>query len=127
MRLTIILAAAAILSGCAAPQPDTDPMVFGRIDCKRGSASQDVQTQYELDKQVCLGRASAAGLSGTAAMPTYGLAGAINQSVTASGISNATAVSCMAERNYLWARRSQHEQRCAGVDPIKGRQLTTSR
>lgn len=122
--LTVIVAAA-LLSGCANQQDIDDPMIFGRVDCKRASSSADVQTQYELDKQLCAGRARASGIAGTSAMHGYGIAGAINQGFAAGRIETATAVSCMAERNYLHARRSEHEARCRGVDPVKGRQITT--
>lgn len=127
MRIFFIAASAALfLAGCANQQDIDDPKMFGRVDCKRASASADIQTQYELDKQVCLGRANAAGLSGTSAMHGYGIVGAINQSMTATSIAGSTATSCMAERNYLYARRSEHTARCQGVDPVKGRQLSTA-
>jgi hypothetical protein len=73
--------------------------------------------QFEQAKLICVNRAEAAGVAGTASMPNgYGLGGAvaagISQGIAASQIQVATAKSCMAEYGYALQRASEFEARC---------------
>ncbi len=114
----------AVLSGCqTTEQQAEDPLQWGRFDCKRLADGPQIAVEFDQAKAVCLNRAQAAGIAGTAAMPTgYGLGGAmvsgINRGITSSQIQDATIKSCMAERGYLLAKMSEHEARCPRSAPV---------
>jgi hypothetical protein len=122
MRILCIAALCAGLGGCvtqAETVPD-DPMIFGRADCQRAEGNPVIQQDAEQVKQICLGRAQAAAVAGTANMPAgYGLGGAIAagiaQGAAANQITSATVNSCMAEHGWLFKRKSEHIAMCDAI------------
>lgn len=114
MKRYVALAFSTILLGCQTTQDQTDPMLWGRVDCKR-SGDPKVAIQFEQDKAICSGRAQASAIAGSAPMPAFGLAGALARGIAHDNISNATTTSCMAERGYLWKRKSEHDALCSAV------------
>lgn len=87
-------------------------MMYGRLDCKRRT-DPSINIIFEQDTAICSGRAQVAGLTGTASMPVAGLGGVIMRDMTAHHISTASLTACMAEKGYLYKRRSEHEAMCA--------------
>jgi hypothetical protein len=123
MDRVALLAALAVLSGCAhSQQENPDPELWGRVDCQRFADNPALEVEFDLAKTVCGHRAEAAALAGTSGMPMgHGIAGAIAagiaQGITAAQIKTATVQSCMAERGYLLKRRSEHLAICARIAP----------
>jgi hypothetical protein len=122
--LTIALTAA----GCqtTAQQTDDDPMGWARFDCQRGAGVPKLETELERAKLICIGRADAASIAGTANIrPGYGVGGAvvsgIETGVKQSQISNATIISCMAEQGYHAIKRSEFEALCPVSSPKPAR------
>jgi hypothetical protein len=122
MRILGIVAICAALGGCVA-QAETvpeDPPVWGRVDCQRLADNPTLQLEFEQAKTICLSRAQAASVAGTASMPEgHGLGGAvvagINQGAAANQISTATAVGCMGEMGYLRKTKSEHLAICEAI------------
>jgi hypothetical protein len=124
MRNLGIVALCAALGGCAAQANNAaveDPQGWARVDCQRGLGNPVLEAQLEQAKAICTGRAQAAGLAGTAGMPTGGrnlgdaIGNGIVAGVTQAQITNATASSCMAEQGYLLRTRSSFEAVCTPV------------
>lgn len=107
-----------LICGCqTTAEQQADPLAWGRIDCQRADNTPALLQPFEQAKLVCVNRAEAAGIAGTAAMPTgYGLTGALvsgmNKGITASQIQDATIKSCMAEYGYSLLRKSEFDARC---------------
>lgn len=112
------LCVALLLGGCAA-EPPPDPEVWGRVDCQRTADSPILQQEFEQARTICNAGAQAAGLSGTAGMPGYGLAGAISQGITAGQISRNTGIACMGDRGWLLRPRSAHLAACEAIEAQK--------
>jgi hypothetical protein len=97
-------------------------MIWGRIDCVRIADHPEMQVQFDQARLVCVNRAQAASVAGTANMPTgNGIGGAIAsgivQGITANQIATSTANGCMAEYGFMLAHRSEHAARCAALAP----------
>jgi hypothetical protein len=122
MRILGIVALCAALGGCVA-QAETvpeDPPLWGRVDCQRLTDNPTLQLEFEQAKTICLSRAQAASVAGTANMPEgRGLGGSIvagiNQGAAANQISTATSTGCMGEMGYLMKTRSEHLAMCAAI------------
>lgn len=118
MRILSAIAVMMLLSGCQTTQEQAeDPVQWGRFDCQRAADHPELTPQFEQAKLVCVNRAQAAGIAGTASMPTgYGMGGAIASGISAgiaqAQIQNATINSCMAEYGYMLLKRSEHVARC---------------
>jgi len=118
MRIFAVLTATALLMGCQTTQEAAeDPILWGHIDCQRSADHPEFNTQIEQAKLVCINRAQAAGIAGTASMPTgYGLGGAISSGINAGiaqgQIENATVKSCMAEYGWMLSKKSEFDARC---------------
>jgi hypothetical protein len=113
----LLIIGALCLTGCQTTGDPEDPIVWGRFDCKRHSQFPELAVEWEQAKLICGGRAQAAAVAGTAAMPGgYGMSGAIaagiNQGIAGAQISQATATSCMAERGYRMSKASEFDARC---------------
>jgi hypothetical protein len=120
MRALWALFALAVVGGCVKEVPPEEQKVFGRLDCQRAEGNPMVQQQFEQARTICLGRAQAAAIAGTAAMPTgHGLGGAIasgiQQGMAQREIGENTAISCMAEQGYIQRTRAEHEAACAAI------------
>ena len=120
MRAVWALLVLAIFGGCVKEVPPEEQKVFGRVDCQRAEGNPIVQQQFEQARAICLGRAEAAAVAGTSAMPTgHGLAGAISsgiqQGMAQRQIGESTAISCMAEQGYIQRTRAEHEAACAAI------------
>lgn len=135
MRSCVLMApfgAILLLAGCATNNTAAveDPVGWGRVDCQRGDGNPVLEGQFEQAKAICLGRAQAAGLAGTAGMPAGGrnlgdaIGNGIVAGVTQARISDATASSCMAEQGYLMKTRSAFEASC---QPIWDQQLQAAK
>lgn len=111
----IAVATLLIVAGCQTQQDQEDPMTFGRVDCQRTIGNPALTLQFEQDTAICQGRGDAAALSGTAVMQGGGILGAIDKGVTGGNINRSTVLSCMAERGYLYKRRSEHLSTCEAV------------
>ena len=118
------VAASFALAGCVANQQvaEQDPMIWGRLDCRRAEVEPAIAVENERVKAVCLPRAEAAAIAGTSAMPVgYGIGGAIasgiSQGIASNQIATKTLASCLAEHGYLNRRRSEHEAYCAAMAP----------
>jgi hypothetical protein len=122
MKNIFALSATLLLAGCVA-QAETvpeDPPLWGRVDCQRLADNPTLQLEFEQAKTICLSRAQAASVAGTANMPEgHGLGGAmvagINQGAAANQISTATATGCMGEMGYLMKTKSEHLAMCAAI------------
>lgn len=118
MRIVIIAAACALLAGCNGSQTSTaEQNIFGRVDCKRFADYPELEIEFEQAKAVCLPRAQAAAVAGTTAIPVgHGVGGAIasgiERGMAQREIGVSTAVSCMAERGYLFKPMSEHLAMC---------------
>ena len=80
------------------------------------------RSQSERAKLICVGKADAAAVAGTANIrPGYGLGGAIasgiETGVKQTQIKDATASSCMAEQGYQFKKRSEFEALCPVPPP----------
>lgn len=123
MRRVVLFGCALILAGCNTAQQDpSQAVVFGRIDCKVIPGNPKLETEFEHAKAICLPRAQAAAISGTAAMPVgYGIGGAIasgiERGMTQRQIGELTAKSCMAEQGYFHKKRIEHDLSCGRVRP----------
>lgn len=121
IKIIAALAATTLLCSCQTTQEQAeDPPQWGRFDCQRAADHPELLPQFEQAKLVCVNRAQAAGIAGTASMPTgYGLGGAIASGISAGiaqgQIQNATVNSCMAEYGYMMSKKSEHEARCPVV------------
>lgn len=118
------VAACLALTGCVANQQvaEQDPMIWGRLDCRRAEIEPVIAVENERVKAVCLPRAEAAAIAGTSAMPVgYGIGGAIasgiSRGIASNQIATNTLASCLAEHGYLNRRRSEHEAYCAAMAP----------
>jgi len=134
MRNCVLVFATISLAGCMA-QANTgqveDPQVWGRVDCRRQEGNPEVQMLAEQAKAICSSRAQAAAISGTTAIPVgHGLGGAIASGIergqAQSEISNATAMSCMAEQGYLLRTKSAHIAACDAIQAQKDRQASSA-
>jgi len=133
MRVFGIAAICAALGGCVA-QAETvpeDPPLWGRVDCQRLADNPTLQLEFEQAKTICLSRAQAASVAGTANMPEgHGLGGSIvagiNQGAAANQISTATATGCMGEKGYLMKTKDEHLSMCAAIKEQQQRIATAS-
>jgi hypothetical protein len=108
--LAAILAVTLTLGACNAQQAHNvnEEVRWSRFDC----TTNDVA--FEQAKAICMNRANAAGIAGTANMPSSGgglggaIADGIVQGITQAQITQSTALSCMAEQGYT--RRTISEQ-----------------
>ena len=73
-----------------APQP-AEPLVWGRQDCKRAATNPEIQDHFGRTKAYC---EQASGIA-------------------ASDQANASMVSCMRQRGYNYATRTEHDSACA--------------
>jgi hypothetical protein len=112
------------LGGCAQQkqQIEEDPMIWGRLDCRRAEVDPVIAVENERVKAVCMPRAEAAAIAGTSAMPVgYGIGGAIasgiSRGITSNQIATNTLASCLAKHGYLNRRRSEHDAYCAAMAP----------
>jgi hypothetical protein len=116
------LSVAALLAGCVA-QAETvaeDPLLWGRVDCQRLAENPALQQDFDQAKTICLSRAQAASVAGTANMPGgYGIGGAMvagmNKGVASNQIATATVNGCMGEMGYLFKTRSEHLAICEAI------------
>jgi hypothetical protein len=119
------LALAVFTAGCqtaAQQQAEADPMAWGRFDCKRSALDPAIAADFEQAKTVCIGRAEAAAVAGTASIrPGYSMGSAIVAGIEAgqkqSQISMATGTSCMAEYGWRYNKRSEYEALCPQPAP----------
>ncbi|WP_162561217.1 hypothetical protein [Methylobacterium terrae] len=119
MRITkiVILGGMLALGACNSARQPEEPKVYGRVDCKRAADHPELDIEMEQAKAVCLPRAEAAAVAGTTAIPVgRGIGGAIasgiERGMAQRQIGEATTISCMAERGYLFKTRSEHLQMC---------------
>jgi|HubBroStandDraft_6_1064221.scaffolds.fasta_scaffold111911_1 hypothetical protein len=118
MRTIAALIATTLLCSCQTTEEAAqDPPLWGHIDCQRTADHPELASQFEQAKLVCFNRAQAAGVAGTASMPTgYGLGGAVASGISAgiaqAQIQNATVNSCMAEYGWMLTKRSDFDARC---------------
>lgn len=116
MRAFRILAAlaAAALAGCAGQQDMSDPVVWGRVDCRRAGDDPALVAKFEQDKAVCLAKAE---VTAEVSRAQFGyqpsLVGALSAGVQADRVGVAAAKACMAEAGYLYVARSAHDARCS--------------
>lgn len=123
MRVLLAPLLALGLAGCVAQasQQTQDPELWGRVDCQRGAGNPVLEQEFEQAKAICGGRAQAAGISASASMPAYGrgiggaIADGIAQGITSAQVSNATAMSCMAELGYIKRPQSAHVAACTAI------------
>lgn len=123
------------LPACATtPAPLEEQRLWARFDCQRISQNPGLQAALEQSRAICVPRAEAAAISGTAAMPVgYGLGGAIasgiSQGVTGNQISRATMSSCMAEQGWTLRTLTEHEAVCPvpPPPPMASRPSTTAK
>jgi hypothetical protein len=115
------LTAAALLGGCVA-QAETveDPLLWGRVDCQRLAENPALQQDFDQAKTICLSRAQAASVAGTANMPGgYGIGSAMvagmNKGIASNQIATATVNGCMGEMGYLFKTRSEHLAICEAI------------
>lgn len=90
----------AMLAGCANP---FDGHEFGRLDC-RTAVGGETGTQFQLDRQICLGRADAT---------------SARRDGTNWNVRHGYMVACMGERGYLYAPRSEHVARCSRLQTAR--------
>ena len=96
--LSALLASAALCGCQTAQQQAEDPIAWSRLDCKRLADGPEMVPQFEQAKLICVNRAEAAGVAGTAGMPVgHGVGGAIaagiSQGIASAQIQTATAKS----------------------------------
>lgn len=122
-KVAIAACCGLLLAACQTvpPEQQEDPEVFGRVDCRRSANDPEVAALYQQDSAVCLGRAQAASLSGTAAMHGQGIVGGLDKAITSNNIGKATLISCMAERGYLYKRKSEHNTMCEAIAAHKAK------
>jgi hypothetical protein len=137
MRIPTVaaLSLAVLTSACQTPAQETaavdDPTVWGRFDCQRTSSSPELAADFERAKLVCIGRADAAAIAGTAGIrPGYSTASAIVAGIESGQkrdqISMATGTSCMAEYGYRMSKRSELEALCP-APPAKSKSPTSKK
>jgi hypothetical protein len=99
-----LICVAVVLGGCTVGE--SEPKVFGRVDCRRLADHPDLKRDFERIQTVCVERAKAAAAAGGAGTNTAGYQTAIGagvaKSLTEQRIAEATLLSCMAENGYLY-------------------------
>lgn len=121
MRRAAILFVFSAVSACAThPEDPGLETVFGRVDCRPIANDAALQQDFEQARTICVNRAQADAVAGTAAMPVgRGIGGAIGSGIAAgvaqSQIQNATTMSCMAEHGYLYRTRYEHQATCQAI------------
>lgn len=128
MRVTVAVGMLTILlAGCAThpPQQKTWIRKDGLLAFKAGQ-------EFEVAKEICLPRAEAASIAGTAAVPIgYGMGGAIasgiESGIKGAQIKEATIMSCMAEQGFLFVPQDVAEERDAALRIASAPPITARR
>ena len=105
------------LAGCATPTQPADPVKWSRVDCKRANEPA-IQKHFEQSKAVCLVRADAAGVAGSAPMPVGsglggGIASGMERAAARNRITQAAVADCMAQAGYIVNKQSEFAARCS--------------
>jgi hypothetical protein len=104
MRVQILVVSATVtLVGCTVGTnsrvSESEPEVWGRIDCQRGQGNPELQQRFEDAKATCSGRGNSAEVQ----------------------VGNAGNSSCMTEQGYVFRTRTEHEAACQAVAQQPGK------
>jgi hypothetical protein len=107
MRVSVVLAGALLVTGCA----QQVKQVWIRTDGQRGVGNPAFAQQFEIDKTVCVGEMQKANLSGVAVHGggLAGLAVAMERDAAADDVQKG----CMAQRGYVLVPEDQADARAA--------------
>jgi hypothetical protein len=96
--ISVLTVASVLTGGCTvpinSPTPESNPPIWGRVDCQRGEGNPEIQKQFDDAKATCLARGKRADM----------VAGTTGGSP------------CMAEQGYILRTRAEHEVACQRVE-----------
>ena len=96
--ISVLTVASVLTGGCTvpinSPTPESNPPIWGRVDCQRGEGNPEIQKQFDDAKATCLARGDGADM----------VAGTTGGSP------------CMTEQGYILRTRTEHEAACQGVE-----------